>query len=299
MADNTINSLIKLARPNHWIKNIFVMAPAFFAGTLAEPSVLAPVVIATFCFCLMSSAVYCFNDVRDAAFDRLSPEKCRRPVVSGAVSAGKATALAMTLVAVSLILAILCINARLVAILTAYLLINIAYTLYLKHLTLIDITIIAVGFLLRLWAGSVAAGCALSVWIVIVTFLLSLFLGLGKRREDVGYFEESGVNLRATAAKYSIKFIDAALALTGSATVTCYFLYTILPGGSRIITSEYFCISGLPVIVGILRYMEICIGSNKGGSHNRLLINDPVILICIVAYLILFFIFRYELYKIF
>lgn len=297
MSHHDIKNLIKLARLNHWIKNVFVMAPAFFAGTLAEPSVLMPTLVATLCFCLMSSAVYCFNDVRDAAFDRLSPEKCHRPVASGAVSARSASVFAMSFAAMSLAIGAFCISLRLAIILTVYLLINIAYTLYLKHLTLIDITVIAVGFLLRLWAGSVSAGCALSVWIIIVTFLLSLFLGLGKRREDVGYYEESGINLRATAAKYSIKFIDAALALTGSATVTCYFLYTILPGGSRIITSEYFCISGLPVIVGILRYMEICIGTNKGGSHNRLLINDSVILACVVIYLMIFFGFRYGLYN--
>lgn len=230
----------------------------------------------------------------DADADRLSPAKCHRPVASRAISPLYAAILSLVLAFASFSLSIVFLDIRTLYILSAYLLINISYTFVLKRFSLIDIILISTGFVLRLWLGSMATGCVLSPWIVIVTFILSIFLALGKRREDVEYYKEKNLSLRITAQKYSLKFIDAAMALSGAAVITSYFIYTIVPSDSRIITSDYFYITGLPVIVGVLRYLQICIDNNDGGAaHHKLLINDIVILLSIAFYLALFFFFLY------
>lgn len=280
-------------RPEQWVKNVCVLAPAFFAGVITRPSVLLPAVQACVAFCLLSSAVYCFNDIVDAESDRLSPVKCHRPVASRAVSPFRAALLALLLALSAFVLSVAGLDLTVAYILGVYFLVNIGYTLWLKRFSLIDISLIALGFVLRLCAGSAATRCPLSDWIVIVTFVLAVFLALGKRREDVAYYMKEGKSLRATASRYSLRFIESAMALTGAAIITSYFIYTIIPSKSRIITSDYFYVTGLPVITGILRYLQVCIDDNKGAKHHKLLISDPVILASVVVYLVMFIFFLY------
>ncbi len=251
----------------------------FFAGELLDAAVPARSLLAALAFCLLSSAVYCMNDIRDAEADRRHPYKKLRPIASGQVSKGMAAVVAVLLLLLSLSLAAVIGRPALVWVLLAYLCINIMYSLWLKRKPLIDISIVAIGFVLRIFAGSIAAGCTASAWIVMVTFLLSLFLVMGKRREDAAY---------ASGGIYTPRFIDASMVALGACTIVVYIIYTVLPSPSKTITSDYFYITAIPVTIGILRYMQICLVDNRGGRHSAILFRDSVILWCILIYIVIF-----------
>lgn len=287
-----IKNIISLIRPEQWIKNLFVIAPAFFAGKITSPTTFTDSIIAAISFCLISSSVYCFNDIFDAASDRKHPVKCNRPIASRAISPVSAAILSCILALGAFLLAGN-LDVKLIYLLGTYLGINILYTLFLKRFSIIDITIISFSFILRLLVGSISTDCFLSPWIVIVTFLLSLFLALGKRREEVSFYIKTGTESRVSVTRYSLKFIDSAMTLTAASIITSYFIYAAIPNSSRTITSEYFYLTGLPVTIGILRYLQICVDENSGGTHHRLLINDSVIIWCIIVYLTFFFFFMY------
>lgn len=272
-------AILQLLRPGSWFKNVFVLAPAFFAGELLDAAVPARSLLAALAFCLLSSAVYCMNDIRDAEADRRHPYKKLRPIASGQVSKGVAAVVAVLLLLLSLSLAAVIGRPALVWVLLAYLCINIMYSLWLKRKPLIDISIVAIGFVLRIFAGSIAAGCTASAWIVMVTFLLSLFLVMGKRREDAAY---------ASGGIYTPRFIDASMVALGACTIVIYIIYTVLPSPSKTITSDYFYITAIPVTIGILRYMQICLVDNRGGRHSAILFRDSVILWCILIYIVIF-----------
>lgn len=288
MPAHAIVSYFRLLRPEQWIKNLFVLAPVLFAGKLLVPQTVVPSLLAMLTFCMASSAVYCINDAADAAADRQHPRKRNRPVASGAVSRGAAVTFAVALAAAALVVAFLLVNADTAYVLVAYLSVNVAYTFGIKYAPIADICTIALGFLLRLCAGALASDCHLSAWIVAVTFLLSLFLALGKRREDMSSMQED-----SRRRIYSVKFIDSAMAVTGAAVIVSYFLYTLTPSPARVITSELFYLTGIPVTAGILRYIQICIQSNEGGNHPRLIVRDPVILVSAIVYFVMLAYFLY------
>lgn len=280
-----IRSVIQLARPNNWVKNVFVFAPAFFSGEFLSVSVVLRSLIAFIAFCLMSSAVYCINDIKDSERDRLHDVKCRRPVAAGAISKTMACSISIIFAVLSLLISYLLLKISLALVLIVYLIINLLYSFGLNRYSIIDISIIAFGFVLRLIAGGVAADCVLSAWIIIVTFQLSLFLALGKRREDaeLGAGRENGIR-----ANYTVGFIDAAMSLVGASTIASYFIYTVFPNPLRIVTSDYFYLTGIPVVIGVIRYLQICIDTNRGGCHSELVYRDTVILSSIVMYLMSF-----------
>ena len=288
MANSNLSKYIQLIRPEQWIKNLFVLAPVLFAGKILQHEALFPSLIAMISFCLVSSAVYCINDAADAEADRHHSKKRTRPVASGAISRINAFLTAILLFACSILLSWAFIDHSTMFVLASYLVINIGYTFWLKYIAIIDICIIAIGFLLRLCAGALASEGHLSAWIVVVTFILSLFLALGKRREDSDLIQPD-----SKRRLYSSKFIDMAMVLTGSAVIVSYFIYTITPSQSRIITSELFYLSGIPVLTGILRYIQICVDANSGANHHRLLFKDNVILLSIVTYALMLIIFLY------
>lgn len=281
--------ILQLIRPGNWIKNVFVFAPAFFSGELFNVSVILNVCWAAVAFCLCSSAVYCMNDVADAANDALNPAKALRPVAAGKIGKTAALSIGLFLAVASLVLSFFTVGEVLVMVILSYLILNVLYTFWLKRVTIIDITVIALGFILRLCAGSVAAGCMLSHWIVLLTFLLSLFLALGKRREDFQAISNmQSANAGHLPTRYSLHFIDSAMSLVGAAAITSYFLYTVSPNPGRIVSSSYLYVTGFPVVVGILRYLQICIDNNRGARHHRVIFTDPLIVLCIATYLVIF-----------
>lgn len=293
MHKSIFSAYIRLVRPWQYIKNAFVLLPAMFGGVALTADLAWRIAIAFIAFCLVSSAVYCVNDVIDADSDARHPSKCRRPVAAGEISKPGAILCAAVLLIVALSISALAHARALVIIYLVYVVMNLAYTLLLKRVVLVDISVIAIGFILRLYAGSVASGCVLSGWLVIVTFMLSLFLALGKRRSDsADNSTDNNMAGNARTSLYSRKFADLAMAMTGAAVIAAYLVYAVIPDSTRIVTSQYFYLTTLPIAIGLLRYMQLCVDDNKGGNHSALIVKDSVLRGAIVVYLLMFLIFR-------
>lgn len=290
---STTAALIRLCRPHQYVKNVFVFLPLFFGWRLADPGGPARTLLAFAGFCLASGAVYIFNDIRDRDADRAHPVKKNRPLAAGTVTVAQASILALALAAGGAAIALALPGARFAAILFGYLLLNLAYSLGLKHLAILDIACIGVGFVLRVFAGGAAAGIEPSHWIVLMTFLLALFLGLAKRRDDLLLAANGAATGRKSLDGYNLEFVSLAMGIMAAVVIVSYILYTLSPeviakhGTDRLYLTAFF------VVVGILRYLQITFVEEKSGSPTQVLLKDlfiqaAVILWIISCYLILY-----------
>ena len=285
--------VITLLRPQQWLKNIFVFTPLFFDRRIADWHYAWPCIVAFLVFCLTASGIYCLNDIRDAKADSRHPVKRWRPVASGQVSKGAAYAMMAVAWATAFALVAIFALYPLASTLLIYIAMNIAYCLKLKQMALLDVLIIAMGFVMRIVAGSQASGIALSPWIVITTFLLALFLALAKRRDDVVIFQTSGIKVRKNVERYDLVFLNLAVAMVGSATIVCYMLYTISPDVVGRLGCPHLYATSIFVLAGILRYMQLAFASNKCGSPTRVLLHDCGLQLCVVGWIIVFAIILY------
>lgn len=211
-----IKDYLQLARPEQWIKNMFVFLPLFFSGRASFLPNMWSTLVAFISFSLMASAIYCINDVADRDTDRRHPRKCRRPIASGKVSIHGAIIFATMLIIGSTALTLVSGNpASLIMVLAIYLVINLLYTFKLKQVQVVDIFIIASGFVLRLLAGSAVCDITLSCWIVIVTFALAMFLAMAKRRSDLMIMLRTNDVQRRSLVGYTQAFVDASLGILG------------------------------------------------------------------------------------
>ncbi len=291
--------IIKLLRPHQWLKNVFVFTPLFFGRHAVQWYYVWPCVLAFLSFCLVACGVYCLNDICDAEADRRHPVKRRRPVACGAV--GKRTACA-TMVAVwtaaFLIVALgsFCGDGSkrgLTGTLLLYIVCNVAYCVKLKQIAILDVFIIAIGFVLRIVAGGLATGIILSHWIVITTFLLALFLALAKRRDDVSIFVSSGVKARKSVENYNMDFLNQSFGILGCLTIMCYILYTVSGDVVERMGSHSVYVTSIFVLAGILRYMQISFVDQKSGSPTKVLLHDHFIQACIVGWITMFTVILY------
>ena len=186
------------------------------------------------------------------------------------------------------ILALIGRNSMLYLVIGAYIIMNIAYSLKLKHLAIVDVFIIATGFVLRVLAGGLATGIHITHWIVLMTFLLALFLAFAKRRDDVVMFENSGIETRKTASQYNLPFLNEAISIVASITMVCYILYTVSPEVVERFNSPYVYLTSLFVLAGIIRYLHITIVDVKNGSPTRVLLHDRFIQGCIICWIATF-----------
>ena len=291
--------IITLMRPHQWLKNVFVFTPLFFDRHAADWCYVFPSLLAFVSFCLAASGIYCFNDIQDADSDRLHPVKRMRPVASGAVSKRAAYVAMCTLWIAAFMLAGACSlcgdgsHSGLTGTLLFYIVMNIAYCVKLKQIALLDVFIIATGFVLRIVAGGQATGIVLSHWIVLTTFLLSLFLAVAKRRDDVAIYESSGIKARKNVVRYNMDFLNQAIGVLGSITIVCYILYTVSSDVVERIGSSYLYVTSVFVLAGILRYMQLTIVDRKGGSPTKVLLHDRFIHLCIAGWVISFSIILY------
>lgn len=291
-----IKDIVRLVRPEQWLKNGFVLLPVFFGGKLLDWESWEHVIPAFVAFCFMASAVYCLNDVRDVEADRMHPKKCKRPVASGAVSVHAAIAVMVTLIAASLLTAWgLCGNAGLTValIIGGYFVLNVTYCLKLKYYAIVDVFIVSTGFVLRLLCGGIAADIPLSPWIVLMTFLLALFLAFAKRRDDVVMYEQSGVVTRGNITNYNLPFMNQTLGMIGTITIMCYIMYTLSPEVMKRLDSQYLYLTSVFVIAAILRYLQISIVKINSGSPTKILIRDRFIQGCVAGWIITFAIILY------
>lgn len=288
--------IIRLIRPKQWIKNLFVFVPVFFGGALFDYQALLNVAIAFVAFSFAASSIYCFNDLRDVADDRLHPEKCKRPIASGAVSTGQAYAIMATMIVGSLLLTLLLPPKRmagLAAIVSCYFVLNLLYSIKLKQYAIIDVCIVAMGFVLRILAGGMASGIVLSHWIVLMTFLLTLFLSFAKRRDDVVRMQKTGVAPRKNTHRYNLTFINEAINLTGAITIVCYIMYTVSPEVVNRFDTQYLYLTSFFVILGVLRYIQLSVVDNKSGDPTEVALNDRFTQLTILAWTISFFLIIY------
>ncbi|MDR0686587.1 MAG: decaprenyl-phosphate phosphoribosyltransferase [Dysgonamonadaceae bacterium] len=286
---------IQLLRPKQWVKNLFVFLPLFFSGQLADFSLLAVTFAVFVAWSLMASAIYCFNDICDVESDRLHPEKCRRPLASGALSVTKAYCLTACCILLSLlILTVADAGAWTVFIVVLYLILNVAYSVRLKHVTLIDVFIVSIGFVFRIAAGGLAAGIWISHWIVVMTFLLALFLAFAKRRDDLVVFNKTGVISRRSITGYNMEFLNAALIIASTVTIVAYIMYSVSEDVILRFNNNYVYTSAVFVILGVLRYMQLAFVSGEGGNPVKILWEDRFIQLCIAGWVVVFFVIVYR-----
>ena len=291
--------IIHLFRPKQWLKNIFVLMPLFFDRHATELNYVLPSLLAFLTFCLASSGIYCFNDIHDAEADRRHPVKRLRPVASGAVSETAAYAAMVTAWAAALLLTRLgcCFSSGaakgLTATLLFYITMNVAYCVRLKQIAILDVLVIATGFVLRLVAGGVATGIQLSHWIVLSTFLLALFLAMAKRRDDVVIYEASGVKARSNVERYNLDFLNQSVGILGCLSIVCYILYTVSADVVERVGSNYLYATSVFVLAGILRYLQVTLVAQRSGSPTDVLLHDRFIHACIAGWIMTFAVILY------
>jgi 4-hydroxybenzoate polyprenyltransferase len=268
-----LRSLFKTLRPHQWVKNLFVLAPMFFHKDLFVATAVGPTLNLTVTlramaafgvFCLLVGAVYTINDLVDVEADRIHPIKRWRPIASGSVSESAARAMAATLVAVSLAVSYW-LSPPLALIAIVYFGENLAYSFKLKKVAFLDVTLIALGFVLRVLAGGVATQVRVSAYMLACTGLLALFLGFGKRRHELTL--ENAGKQRAALETYTARSLDIALAMTGTATALMYVAYTLDPGTRAAFNSNYLWLTAPFTAFGIVRFLLLVAGRAGRGSR--------------------------------
>ena len=290
-----IRHIIKVARPTHWIKNIFVFLPVFFGGALLNTTEVVAAALTFMSFSLAASAIYCLNDIIDVDADRAHPVKCKRPIASGAITIPQAYGMMTVSLLISIVLMFLLPegHAKSILVITAYFVINVAYCLRLKEYAIIDVCIIASGFVLRILAGGYATGVHLSKWIVLMTFLLTLFLAFAKRRDDVLRMNTTGRAPRKNTSRYNLTFINQAITITGSVMVVCYVMYTVSPEIIAQFATDKLYLTSILVILAILRYLQISIVDEKSGDPVKVALSDRATQLILLAWLLSFLIIIY------
>jgi len=283
---NSLKEIFQLLRVHQYIKNIFIFTPLLFSFSNSI-YLYFQATIAFIVFSLLASGIYIFNDLNDIDEDKLHPTKSRRPVASGKISLKFARNIFLALSSTSLIFAYF-INFQMFGILFFYFILNILYSIKLKHIAILDIFIISTGFVLRLFVGSVVTGVVLSKWIIIMTFLLALFLALAKRRDDV-LLANRGEKTRKNIDGYNLEFINLTMVLMAGVVIVSYILYTVSNEVVAKIGSENLYLTSLFVILGIFRYMQITFVEELSGSPTKVVLKDSFMQISIVLWLVSFY----------
>lgn len=290
---------VKLLRPHQWLKNLFCFLPLFFGRHLLDIDYLIPGVIGFFAFSLMSSAIYCFNDIYDVESDKLHPVKRNRPIANGSIS--KMLGYVMMLMCVVLSLSLISVgsfyeNANYILLLTiiiGYFILNILYCIVLKQISIIDVFVISVGFVLRVLLGGVITGIWLSEWLILMTFLVALFLAFAKRRDDVIIYENTGISARSNIKEYNITYMNIAISIVASVTMVCYIMYSVSPDVTQRFGSDYVYLTSVFVLAGIMRYLQVAIVEKNSGSPTVVLLYDRFIQICLLCWAIAFCVILY------
>lgn len=292
-----IKNYMKILRPKQWMKNFFVMLPLFFGGELFNEKALLAGAITFLAYSFAASSIYCFNDIHDVDDDRRHPVKCLRPIASGAVSISVAYVLMFICFALSMLSMFFLPDYALQTggILLLYWLLNLAYCARLKQYAIIDVCIVAFGFVLRLLAGGFATHIPLSKWIVLMTFLITLFMSFAKRRDDVIRMERTGEAPRKNTIRYNLTFINQAITITASVTLVCYIMYTVSPEVIQNFQTDYLYLTTIFVLVGLLRYIQLTVVDQKSGDPTKVLLKDRFTQLVVVAWLLTFLLIIYVL----
>ena len=280
-----LKDFISLIRARDWLKNSFIFAPLIFSGNMLEPQKALLAFQAFSIFCILASSIYVFNDIFDIEEDKNHPEKRGRAIASGRVSVQSAWSVFLSFSALSLFFSFT-VGLGFFIFAIAYFCINIAYSYWLKNVVIVDVFIIASGFVIRLLAGASAVNVPASQWLLICSFLLALFLAFCKRRHELVFLESKAESHRNVLRSYSTNFIDQMISVVTTGSLVSYMLYTISPhtivqfGTGDVIYTSLF------VAYGIFRYLYLVYEKNGGGSPAKTLLSDPPILINIFLWIL-------------
>ena len=278
-------ALIRSIRPEQWLKNGFVLAPIVFSGLIHDPDAWLRILLAVAAFCAASSSVYLINDILDREADRAHPVKRNRPIAAGRVSVTEALAAAAVLVTVALAIAVW-LGGWFPLILIAYITLVVLYSAILKRAVFLDVLVVAAGFVLRVVGGAVAIDVPVSRWLLLVTYLLALYLALGKRRTELALLGDGADEHRTVLGHYTLPMVDSAISVVLGATVLAYALYTVAPDTVAKVGSEGLMATVPIVLYGLFRYLYLLHRHELGGSPTKALLTDRPLLVCVVFWLI-------------
>uniref|UniRef100_A0A7C4EWW6 Decaprenyl-phosphate phosphoribosyltransferase n=1 Tax=Desulfomonile tiedjei TaxID=2358 RepID=A0A7C4EWW6_9BACT len=285
---------LKLLRPSQWIKNGFVLMPLIFSGDLFMPDAVMKAFGMFIAFCVAASATYIINDYMDIEQDRIHPKKKNRPLASGAIAPRNALVIAGLLIG-GLFATVFWLNIPSIAImaLAAYLVLQLAYSIYLKHIVIIDVFALSTGFLFRVAGGAAVINVSVSSWLLLCTFSVAIFLALGKRRHEVVFLPEDAVNHRPVLESYSVLFLDQLLQVVTTSTLIFYCLYCVRSTPDMGTSPEKLMLTIPFVTYGIFRYMYLIYHKEDGGSPTSMLLTDAPLLVCTILWLIAFIVILY------
>ncbi|HEY6347274.1 MAG TPA: decaprenyl-phosphate phosphoribosyltransferase [Bryobacteraceae bacterium] len=282
---STLTGLVRCMRPSQWIKNGFVLAPLVFSSKLMRPHFALREILACAAFCLTASAIYLWNDALDRKSDLAHPEKKTRPIPSGQLSAALAVVAGSVLLTMG-IGAALALGSRTGLLLAVYAAINILYSLWLKHVGIVDLMLIASGFVLRVVAGSAAIFVDPSHWLLMCTFLLALFLGIAKRRQELVLLAGDSSRHRRVLDDYSIPWLDQVGTIVSAAAIVAYALYTVAPETQARFKTDRLIYTLPFVIYGMLRYLQLVRDGDRTGNPTGALLTDEKLLICLAGWIV-------------
>lgn len=287
-----LRSVIRLIRVKHWVKNLFLFIPSFFAGHLFKTEELLMVGIGALAFSLVASGVYVINDFRDRAVDRLHPTKKLRPLASGEIGTATAWILIVGLLSGGFLIAAT-LDMTFFYLLLSYFVMNLGYSFGLKNIPIVDLFIVALGFLLRVYSGGVIAQLPITHWLSIMILLLALFLIIAKRRDDMLINAKNGCVIRKSTKAYNLDFINSCITLLSAVVIVAYIMYTVSPEVTERFSSDNMFITAIFVIAGIMRYLQIVFVENRSGSPTRIFIQDKFILGTIAGWILSFYLIIY------
>ncbi|REC47265.1 decaprenyl-phosphate phosphoribosyltransferase [Chryseobacterium pennipullorum] len=285
---------LKLLRVEQWVKNLFVFVPLFFSGNITNTDLLAKSIFAFIIFSLAASVVYILNDYNDIEADKKHPEKRRRPLASGAISKSKAIGILIGLVIADIVLVFFAhlyfhqFLWKFGAIISFYVVMNLAYTFRLKHVPIVDIFIIAIGFVLRVLAGGYITGINISQWAILLTFVLALVLAIGKRRGELINAQVSGKTRRALDG-YNVQFADIALSISITLAIVCYLMFTLSPEVQERFHERVFY-TVVFVVFALLRYLQQTLVYNRTESPTKIVYRDRYIQVTLLLWVASFLI---------
>lgn len=288
-----MKAIVRLLRIKQWVKNLFLFVPTFFAGNIFNVGELVQLLAGAAAFSLAASGIYIMNDYKDRHVDRLHPRKRLRPIASGEVNEKTALLLMVILLAGGLAWSFL-IHINFFYLLSTYVLLNIGYSLGLKNIAILDLFIVAFGFLLRIYSGGVIVDVPITDWLAVMILLLSLFLVTAKRRDDLIIRSETGEFVRKASKSYNLEFINSCLTLLSAVIIVAYIMYTVSNDVVERFRSSHLFMTTIFVIAGIMRYLQITFVEQDSGNPTSILYKDKFILITIAGWILSFYLIIYS-----
>ena len=289
-----MNNYIKLLRPKDWAKNLFLFIPSFFAGHFFMLHKIEMLSLGFLAFSCFASSIYIINDYRDIENDRKHPKKSKRPMASGKIPPSHGLVISVVLVLIGSGLAYLANNDLwFLFILGVYYVMNIGYSFGLKNIAVLDMLIVAMGFILRVKGGAIIVNEETTDWLIIMTFLLALFMAIGKRRDDILLQESSGTSMRKSLTGYNLNFLDTMLGLFSAIIIVAYLNYTQDDDSIRRLGTYRLYYTTIFVIAGVMRYLQVVFVKKDSGSPTEILYKDRFIQITILLWVACFFTILY------